>query len=143
VTDREFAIDEFRPEDWSAAVALWSSAGMSIGAAETREGVAAFLARNPGLSVVARAKGAVIGTILAGWDGRRGYLHHVAVHPDARRGGVGRALALAARGRLRALGAERVHLFVQQGNTDALAFWQALGWVERDDLRMLTAYLDR
>lgn len=137
------ALDEFRPQDWSAAVALWSAAGMTIGGAESRDGVAAFLARNPGLSVVARAGGAVVGTVLAGWDGRRGYLHHVAVHPVERRRGLGRALAHASLERLRALGVERVHLFVQRDNAAALAFWQSLGWVERDELRMMSVFLDR
>lgn len=92
------AIDEFRPQDWRAARALWSLAGMSIGAAETAEGLAAFLARNPGMSVVARCGDALVGTALAGWDGRRGYLHHVAVDPAHRRHGVGRALVEAAVG---------------------------------------------
>jgi N-acetylglutamate synthase len=136
-------IDTFRPQDRRAALALWSSAGMSIGAAESAEGLAAFLARNPGMSVVARRGDAVVGTVLAGWDGRRGYLHHVAVDPAHRRHGVGRTLVEAAVQRLRAAGAERVHLFVQRDNADALAFWRSLGWAEREDLRMMTAYLDR
>jgi N-acetylglutamate synthase len=132
------AIAPFVIDDWNEALPLWRAAGFRIGAAETRDGVARYLERNPGLGMVARVDGVLAGTVLAGHDGRRGYLHHVAVAAPFRRRGLGVRMVERALQALRAAGMERVHLFVQRDNAEGLAFWRAAGWGVRDDLVMMT-----
>ncbi len=83
----------FRITDYDAVLACWKgSEGTVVGDADNRPAIARYLRRNPGTSLVWEADGHVVGAILGGHDGRRGLLHHLAVAPERRRGGTGRAL---------------------------------------------------
>lgn len=124
-----------QPAHLPAALALWrTSEGLTLREADSPEALGRFLARNPGLSVAALLEGELIGVALCGHDGRRGYLHHVAVRPDRRRHGLGRQLVEACLARLAAEGIAKCHLFVRADNAAARPFWQALGWQLRDDI---------
>lgn len=124
-----------QPAHLPAALALWqTSEGLTLREADSPEALRRFLARNPGLSVAALQEGELIGVALCGHDGRRGYLHHVAVRPDQRRHGLGRQLVEACLTRLAAEGIAKCHLFVRADNAAARPFWQALGWQLRDDI---------
>lgn len=132
-------IREFTIADYEEVLTLWrSSEGIGLGESDTREATAAFLARNPGLCFIAREGGVLVGAVLCGHDGRRAYLHHLAVAVAHRRRGVGRALAARCVKSVRALGIPRCHLFVFRTNESARAFWERKGWWERDDLWMMT-----
>ncbi len=140
---QKFEIREFTMEDYPEAIALWqSSEGISVGASDSRENIARFLERNPGLSFVARVDGRLIGAVLGGHDGRRGFLHHLAVSADARRTGVGSALVARCIEQLRARGMGRCHLFVHKNNVAGADFWKRLGWRERDDLKIMSLDID-
>lgn len=133
----------FVPADYPAARALWAATpGIGLSAADERAPVLAFLARNPGLSLVAEAGGQIVGTILLGHDGRRGYIHHLAVSPDHRRKGLARRLVDDALTGLRRTGIGKCHLFVFETNTEARAFWNRLGATFRDDLVIYSLPLD-
>ncbi len=126
-------------QDYPAALDLWRrSEGVSVGASDTRERIASYLRRNPGLSFVAYDGNGLVGAVLCGHDGRRGFLHHLAVASDHRRCGIGSRLAALCLDRLKASGISRCHLFVQKENTAAVAFWRRIGWRERIDLVMMT-----
>ena len=128
-----FSIQEFGIEDYDAAIAIWKrTEGIGLSPADSREGIAVYLARNPGLSFIARANGEVIGAVLCGHDGRRGYLHHLAVRTDCRGHGLGRALAEHCLAALRGEGIDKCHLFVKRSNAAGQAFWQRTGWTERN-----------
>ena len=87
------AITEFSMTDYEEAAALWRAMPeIGLDDADTPERMESFLARNPGLSFVARDRGKLVGAVLCGHDGRRGYLHHLAVSPSHRGAGLGRAL---------------------------------------------------
>jgi len=132
-------IREMAPSDHAGAHALWrSSEGIGLSAADGPDAVARYLARNPGMSFVACAGEDIVGTVLCGHDGRRGYLHHLAVAPAWRRSGLGRALAERGLEALRREGIDRCHLFVKRGNQPAADFWARTGWFERADLRMFS-----
>src|SRR5436309_921619 len=89
VTLRQFSIADYDP-----VMALWkSSEGMGLGEADSRENIAAFLERNSGLSLVAEVDGQIIGAVLCGHDGRRGFFYHLAIDRQYRRRGIGRTLA--------------------------------------------------
>lgn len=130
----------FDPGDYAEAMELWRrTPGMGLTAADGEAEIRAFLARNPGLSAVARdGAGRLVGTVLCGTDGRRGFLYHLAVDPAARRGGIGSALAERALGGLRALGIEKCHLMVIAGNELGAAFWAARGWKLREDILLFS-----
>ena len=133
----------FTEGDYDEAMALWRRCeGVALGRADAREHVAAYLRRNPGFSFVARGEdGALAGAVLCGHDGRRGYLHHLAVEPGCRGRGIGRALAARALDAVRAAGLEKCHLFVLAGNAAGRRFWARAGWRERTDLVIMTADL--
>jgi ribosomal protein S18 acetylase RimI-like enzyme len=87
------AVRTFAMEDYDSAYALWNrSEGIGLSQADERENIARYLGRNPGQSFVATESGELVGAVLCGNDGRRGFLHHLAVDPGCRRRGVGRAL---------------------------------------------------
>ena len=97
-----------------------------------------YLERNRGLSFVACDGDRVIGAVLCGTDGRRGYLQHLAVAAAHRRRGIGRRLVTCALASLVAQGIMKCHLMVLPGNADARAFWQSAGWEERRDVLLLS-----
>lgn len=130
-------IDELRLADYEDAYALWSRIeGMGLSGADAREPISRYLERNPGMSSAARIGGRLVGTVLAGHDGRRGYLHHAAVDPGFRGRGVGRAVVSRAIERLAAEGIDRCHIFIFSTNATGQAFWRAVGWRERTDLKV-------
>lgn len=132
-------IDELRASDYDEAFALWSRIdGMGLSGADRREAIERYLARNPGMSTAAREDGRVVATVLAGHDGRRGYLHHAAVDPAFRGRGLGRAVVQRSLERLRADGIERCHLFIFATNGSGQSFWRAVGWRERTDLKLFS-----
>lgn len=136
-------IEQMCVADYDEAVALWAgTAGVVLRNADSREGIARFLARNPGLSFVARVDDRLAGTALCGHDGRRGYLYHMAVVSDLRRRGIGRMLAARCVRALEAEGIDRCHLFVVRSNEEGDAFWQRLGWSARPDVGLMTRLLE-
>src|SRR6266513_1792367 len=129
----------FRPSDYDEAMALWQrTEGLTLRAADSREAVLNYLKRNPGFSLVARDHRTLVAAVLGGHDGRRGYLHHLAVAPSHRGLGVGRALAERVLAALGAEGIHKCHLMVRADNTDALAFWAHIGWTQRADLVLMS-----
>ncbi len=121
--------------DYDEAYALWLvTEGMGLRPSDERQHIARYLQRNPGLSFVARDGDRLVGTVLCGHDGRRGYLQHLAVDRAYRRQGIGRALVAQVLEALRAININKCHLFVIKENTPAVAFWRRIGWHVRDDL---------
>jgi N-acetylglutamate synthase len=130
---------EFLPPDYDEVMALWSaSEGLTLRETDSREAIGRYLARNPRLSFVARDEGQLVGAVLVGTDGRRGYLQHLAVAPAHRGRGLGRALVERAVEALRALGIAKCHLMVRQENAQARAFWAHVGWSERADITLMS-----
>jgi len=123
------------PADYDAVLALWqSSEGIGLNESDTREAIAAYLARNPGFSLVAETEGVIVGALLCGHDGRRGYLHHLAVASPHRRRGLGRTLVGESLARLRAQGITKCNIFLFANNAAGRAFWLREGWAPREDL---------
>lgn len=122
-------------EDYSAVYSLWLSCkGMGLNDLDdSEEGISRFLARNPSTCFVAE-DGGIVGAILAGNDGRRGYIYHTAVSPEYRERGIGRELVNAALKALEALGISKAALVVFARNEDGNAFWERLGFTPRNDL---------
>jgi ribosomal protein S18 acetylase RimI-like enzyme len=107
---------------------------MGLGPADSAENVTAFLARNPGLSVVAEEAGRLVGTALCGQDGRRGFIYHLALAKEFRGAGTGRALVNWCLEGLRRQGLTRCHIIVYAHNEEGRRFWAHLGFCERTEL---------
>jgi len=136
-------IREFVAGDIDAALRLWrQTEGIGLSDADRPDRIRGFLARNPGLSHVAAAGDSLLGTILCGTDGRRGYIHHLAVAAASRRAGVGRALVESVLSALRRIGIQKCHTFVFRSNPFGELFWSRLGWQRRDDLHVYSKTLD-
>jgi N-acetylglutamate synthase len=132
-------VSPFTLNDYEEVCALWQATpGVGLSSADRREAIGSYLERNPGLSFVARTEGRLIGAVLCGSDGRRGYLHHLAVHPNFRRQGAGQALVKHCLAALLATGIEKCHLFVFSGNTLGREFWEHNGWRLRSDLLIMS-----
>ena len=129
--------------DYDEVYTLWAaSEGIGLSSADSREAIGAFLQRNPGLAFVAVDGDIIVGAVICGTDGRRGYLHHLAVRSSHKRQGIGRHLAQACLDRLREQGIEKCHIFVYRENHSARQFWESIGWVERVELVLMTKTLD-
>lgn len=122
-------------EDFDALIGLLTGMpGIVLREADQRPALLRYLERNPGMSLAAEDGGRLIGCALAGHDGRRGYLYHVAVAPSHRRRGLGRALVERCLAELAREGIDKVHVDTLSDHRDAQAFWEALGWTRRNDL---------
>jgi N-acetylglutamate synthase len=139
------AVREFTMDDYESAYALWKSAeGIGLSEADSRENIAAYLARNPGSSFVAvAADGRLVGAVLCGSDGRRGYLHHLAVAPDSRRAGTGKRLVARCLAELGRQGLRKCHIFVIAANEEGKRFWTRIGWEERTSLVVMSRDVPR
>lgn len=129
------AIRPMTPDDYEGVIALMAAEPtMTLRGADSREAIGRYLARNPGLSLVAEQDGRIVGCVLCGHDGRRGYLHHLIVAPARRLSGLGVALVAHALDGLAAEGIDKTHIDVFVTNAGAIAFWQRLGWQQRGDI---------
>ena len=134
-------IREMTIQDYDTIIALWQSAdGVGLSDADSREAIGRYLARNSGMSFTAWDGDLLVGAVLCGHDGRRGYVHHLAVRPSHRRQGIGKVLATRCLDALAAEGIDKCHLFVFAVNVDAIAFWKHVGWTQRLDLNVMSQY---
>jgi ribosomal protein S18 acetylase RimI-like enzyme len=123
----------FNWADYPATVRLWKLTGLDV--LEEVE-LCATLEHNAGLMFVAAAEddAILLGVVLATFDGRRGWIHRLAVHPDHRRQGLASELVTAVERELADRGAPRINLLVMPDNEQGLAFWRHLGYVDCPDV---------
>jgi ribosomal protein S18 acetylase RimI-like enzyme len=118
--------------DYDAAIALWqaSGPGVHVGPSDTRAEIIKKLARDPDLFLVVEEAGQLIGTVIGGFDGRRGLVYHLAVSITHRGQAVGTLLMEDVERRLKAKGCRKCYLLVAADNLDVIPFYQKLGWAE-------------
>lgn len=128
-------IREMKPEDYDQIYSMWQiTSKRALSEADSRQGIEKYLARNPGMSIVAEIDGKIVGTVLAGHDGRRGFIHHMAVMPQFRRHGIGKKLAKAATDKIFEDGIDKIHIFCYQNNETGQSFWRDFGFEKREDV---------
>lgn len=123
-------------EDYEDVYALWTScSGMGLNNLDdSKEGIDKYLKRNPTTSFVAEDDGKIVGVIMAGHDGRRGYIHHTAVLPSYRNRGIAKRLVDAAVNALDEEGINKIGLVAFAKNEIGNGFWEKMGFSVRDDL---------
>ena len=133
------SIHEMSIDDYDTIYSLWEkSENLGLSKADSHHGIKIFLERNPGMSFTAWKEGQLIGTALCGHDGRRGYIHHLMIHPDFRRQGLGQSLVSRCMFALTRIGIQKCHLFVFEDNVQGIKFWDSLGWTKRVELTMMS-----
>lgn len=118
----------YMPSDEDAVVALWDTCGLTRPWNDPRRDIARKQAEHPELFLVGKRDDALIATAMAGYDGHRGWLNYLAVHPDHRRQGYGRVLVETIEARLTALGCPKLNLQVRSDNAEAVEFYRSLGY---------------
>jgi ribosomal protein S18 acetylase RimI-like enzyme len=130
-----FDIHPMTLADYEEVYTLWSTtSGIGISDADTRPNIARYLDQNPTTCFVAREEGVLAGAALSGHDGRRAYLHHLAVAPAFRRRGLGKKLVQACLDALKEQGMTRCHIFVYTDNHEGQLFWEGADWYSRENL---------
>jgi ribosomal protein S18 acetylase RimI-like enzyme len=132
-------IREFHfPNDYAPALKLWESieVGINVGRSDTPEEIQKKLKRDPDLFLVAELNEEVIGTVIGGYDGRRGMIYHLAVHETVREQGVGAMLLNEVEKRLQAKGCVKCYLLVFADNERAIHFYENRGWYNMKEDRI-------
>jgi ribosomal protein S18 acetylase RimI-like enzyme len=135
-------IEAMTLDHYDEVIDLWKkSENIGLSSADERENIEAYLARNPGMSFVAKENDVIVGAALCGHDGRRGYLHHLAVAKSYRKKGTGRKLTERCLESLGNAGIKKCHLFLFYKNEEGKAFWEKIGWSPRTDIQVVSKEL--
>jgi ribosomal protein S18 acetylase RimI-like enzyme len=141
---REGAIVDIRPfqaSDETAIVDLWKRSDLVRPWNDPHKDIQRKLRVQPELFLVGLLDDAVSATVMAGYEGHRGWINYLAVHPDHQRGGLGRRLMEFAEQRLRSLGCPKINLQVRSSNQPVIEFYRSLGF-EVEDRVSLSKRLD-
>jgi len=129
-------IRSFQPPDESSVVQLWQNCGLVVPWNDPHRDIARKLSVLPELFLVALQDERIVGSVMAGYDGHRGWINYLAVDPAQRRRGIGRRLMDEAEWLLRALGCPKINLQVRTANGEALGFYNGIGYRQDDVVSM-------
>ena len=128
MTREEIAITTVEPGDHDAVIALWSLCGLTVAWNDPEKDIRRKTTDSPELFFAARDGENVVGTCMAGYDGHRGWIYYLAVHPDYRRQGIARKMIRHTENALASRGCPKVNLMVRESNASAQAFYRRLGY---------------
>jgi N-acetylglutamate synthase len=123
-------------DDYEQVYDLWiHTSGMGLNSLDdSKEGIEAYLKRNPSTCFVAEEENRIIGVIICGHDGRRGFIYHTSVHNDFRKRGIAKELVERAMQALQKEGISKTALVVFGTNETGNSFWEKIGFSDRTDL---------
>ena len=130
---------EFRlPSDYESVYQLWVGieTGIHVGRSDTLAEIEKKIVRDPDLFLVAESNSAIIGSVIGGFDGRRGLIYHLAVAESFRGLGIGSRLMDEVEARLRAKGCLKCYLLVTTDNPEAEGYYQHRGWQPMDTIHL-------
>jgi ribosomal protein S18 acetylase RimI-like enzyme len=127
-------VREFAEADYEAVKDLWEKGKPGIGYLDTLEQVKVKVKRDPDLFLVAEDEGRLVGSVLGAWDGRRGWVYHLAVLPEKRRSGIASILLKEVEDRMNKKGAWRVNALVFKSNQASLGFFKKMGYSSNEEL---------
>lgn len=123
-------IRPYRPGDQEAVVKLWEACQLVVPQNDPIADIGTKMQFQPDLFLVAISENRLVGTVMAGYEGHRGWINYLAVAPDQRRRGIAKAMMASAEKKLRALGCPKINLQVRHTNTAVINFYQAIGFGE-------------
>jgi len=121
-------IRPFQPSDEAAVIALWKACDLVVPQNNPVRDIARKLRVNPEWFLVGEQDGTIVSTCMAGFEGHRGWINYLAVHPDHQRHGLARELMQHAETLLRAAGCPKINLQVRSTNTAVIAFYESIGF---------------
>ena len=136
-------IEKFSMKLYEDVVQLWNKAGISVGSSDSKNEVERMLERNPNLFLIGKIKENIIAVVMGGFDGRRGYVNHLAVDPIYQKKGYGKKLIDDLISEFRRIGVHKIHLFIEKQNQAVVDFYSNLGWQMRNDLIMMSYIPDK
>ena len=131
-------IEKYNVKYYQKVVELWKKAGIEVGSSDTKEEIAGVLNRNPDLFLIGKEDGKIVAVVIGAFDGRRGYVHHLAVDIDYQKRGYGKIIMDELIERFRKKKVHKIHLFIEKTNPKVVDFYHNLGWNIRDDLIMMS-----
>jgi ribosomal protein S18 acetylase RimI-like enzyme len=123
-------IRPFQPEDEAVVVELWKQCGLVRAWNDPGKDIRRKAAVQAELFLVGVIDGNVVATVMAGYEGHRGWMNYLAVSPEHRRKGLARMIVAAAEDGLRRLGCPKINLQVRNDNSDAIGFYRRMGYIE-------------
>lgn len=136
-------IQKFTIEFYEEVVQLWRKSGISVGSSDSKIEIEKMLERNPTLFLIGKIDGKICAVVMGGFDGRRGYVHHLAVDPVYQRRGYGKLMIDELNKEFLRLGVHKIHLFIQKHNREVVVFYQNQDWEIREDLIMMSYVPDK
>jgi len=131
----------FHLNDYSQVIALWQAAGLILSRSDNLESIRKKLERDADLFLVAEDCGRVVGVVMGSYDGRRGWINHLAIAPEKQESGLGSSLVSQVEARLKTKGCEKVNLLIEPINARVQGFYERLGY-SRDDLIFMEKWLN-
>ena len=138
---RKMEIRPFEAGDSAAVVQLWTDCGLVVPWNDPRKDIQRKLTVQPEMFLVGCLRGHIIASVMAGYDGHRGWINYLAVHPEHQRSSVGRHMMEEAESRLRAAGCPKINLQVRSNNAAAIEFYKQIGF-KTDDVVSLGKRLE-
>ena len=130
-------IREFTLEDYDETVRLWKDCGLLVRPGDDLQGIKLKLERDADLFLIAQENDEIVGVVMGAWDGRRGWINHLAVRPDHQRRGIATTLVRELEKRLASKGAKKLNAQIYQWNQKSLAFFKAIGYEVHTNLIMV------
>jgi len=118
------------PVDYQSVAELWKACGggVKFSRSDSEEEINKKVTRDPDLFLVAVEESRIIGTVIGGYDGRRGMAYHLAVHPNYRHSGIGKSLMVELESRLKSKGCVKAYLMINPEHPELLEYYKSLGW---------------
>ena len=123
---------------YDEVIQLWRNAGLGVSSSDSKGEVEKMLNRNPDLFLIGTLKDKVVAVVMGTFDGRRGYVHHLAIDPTYQRQGYGTKIMTKLNETFRQKGIHKIHLFIEKRNKKVIDFYRNLGWEIREDLTMMS-----
>jgi len=136
-------IELFTMRYYQEIIDLWKRAGIEVSSSDTQDEIAKILKRNSDLFLIGKEDGKIVAVVIGAFDGRRGYVHHLAIDPDYQKKRYGKMMIDKLIERFRKKKVHKVHLFIEKHNKEVVDFYKKLGWDIRDDLIMMSFVPDK
>ena len=129
---------KYKSRDYKEIIELWKNAGLIVSLSDNQEELEKLAFKIDNKFIVLELGNKIIGTVVCAHDGRRGYIHHLAVLPEYQKNGYGKKLMDEAIMHYRSLKTVKTHIFIEKSNSKVVEFYKNLDFKIRDDIILMT-----